>query len=129
MIKTKSVYDPVDLESDGFRVLVMRKWPRGIGYQKHAIHKWIKEVGPSRELLRRWNSSEITWKDYVKQYCAQQTSSIAARIETDYIARTSIDKTVTLLCKERENDPHCHRHILSKTIDEIVNQINARQAT
>lgn len=126
MIKTKSVYDPVDLESDGFRVLVMRKWPRGIGYKKHTIHKWIKEVGPSRELLRRWNSSEITWEDYVKQYCAEQTSSIAARIETDHIARMSIDKTVTLLCKERENDPHCHRHILSKTIDKIVNQINAR---
>ena len=51
MIKTKSVYDPVDLESDGFRVLVMRKWPRGIGYKKHAIHKWIKEVGPCRDIV------------------------------------------------------------------------------
>ena len=34
MIKTKSVYDPVE-ESDGFRVLIMRKWPRGIGYRKN----------------------------------------------------------------------------------------------
>ncbi len=64
--------------------------------------------------------------DYVKQYCAEQTSSIAAGIETDYIARMSIDKTIALLCKERENDPHCHWRIISKTIDEIVNQINAR---
>ena len=50
MIKTNCVYDPVDLESDGFRVLVMRKWPRGIGYKKHSIHKWIKEVGPSKRI-------------------------------------------------------------------------------
>ena len=57
---------------------------------------------------------------------AEQTSSVAARIETDYIARMSIDKTVTLLCQEHENEPHCHRHILSKTVDEIVNQISAR---
>jgi hypothetical protein len=55
-----------------------------------------------------------------------QTGSIEARIETDYIARMSIDKTVTLLCKECESDPHCHRRILSKSIDEIVNQISAR---
>ena len=51
LIKTKSVYDPVDLESDGFRILIMRKWPRGIGYKKHSIHKWSKELGPSRQLL------------------------------------------------------------------------------
>jgi len=70
MIKTKSVYDLIDLKSDGFRVLVMRKWPRRIGYKKHAIHKWSKELGPSRELLDEWNSNEITW-DYVKQYCSE----------------------------------------------------------
>ncbi|MGA7976131.1 MAG: hypothetical protein WB975_02755 [Nitrososphaeraceae archaeon] len=51
MIKTKSVYDPVDLESDGFRILIMRKWQRGIGYKKHSIHKWSKELGQSRQLL------------------------------------------------------------------------------
>jgi hypothetical protein len=33
------------------RVLAMRKWPRGIGYKKHAIHKWIKEVGPCRDIV------------------------------------------------------------------------------
>ena len=123
MIKTKSVYDPIDLKSDGFRVLVMRKWPRGIGYKKHAIHKWSKELGPSRELLDKWNSNEITWEDYVKQYCSEQSSSTAAKIEKDSLARMSIEKTVTLLCWERENDPHCHRHILNKTLDGIVNQI------
>jgi uncharacterized protein YeaO (DUF488 family) len=123
MIKTKSVYDPIDLKSDGFRVLVMRKWPRGIGYKKHAIHKWSKELGPSRELLDKWNSNEITWEDYVKQYCSEQCRSTATKIEKDSLARMSIEKTVTLLCWERENDPHCHRHILKKTLDRIVNQI------
>jgi uncharacterized protein YeaO (DUF488 family) len=41
----------------------MRKWPRGIGYKKHAINKRSKELGPSRELLDKWNSNEITWKN------------------------------------------------------------------
>ena len=34
MIKTKSVYDPVE-DSDGFRIVVMRKWPQGVGYRKN----------------------------------------------------------------------------------------------
>ena len=53
MIKTKSVYDPIDLKSDGLRVLVMRKWPRGIGYKKHAIHKWT----PSFDLENSWDQN------------------------------------------------------------------------
>ena len=70
MIKTKSVYDPVDLESDEFRILIMRKWPREIGYKKYSIHKWSKELGPSRQLLDKWDRSEIAWGDYVTQYSA-----------------------------------------------------------
>jgi uncharacterized protein YeaO (DUF488 family) len=102
LIKTKSVYDPVDLESDEFRILIMRKWPREIGYKKYSIHKWSKELGPSRQLLDKWDRSEIAWGDYVTQYSADQLWSVAAEIETESIAKMSIHKTVTLLCKERE---------------------------
>jgi uncharacterized protein YeaO (DUF488 family) len=127
LIKTKSVYDPVDLESDGFRILIMRKWPRGIGYKKHSIHKWSKELGPSRQLLDKWNRNEIAWGDYVTQYSAEQLWSVAAKIETESIAKMSIRKTVTLLCKERENDPHCHRHILKNIVNRIANKSRTRR--
>ena len=122
MIKTKSIYDPVDT-GDGCRILIMRKWSRGIGYKKHAIYKWSKELGPSKELLEKWNKNEITWADYVKQYSAEQDSNATAKKEADFIAKLSIDKTVTLLCKEPENDPHCHRHILKKTIESNRRQV------
>jgi uncharacterized protein YeaO (DUF488 family) len=81
------VYDPVDLWSDGFRILIMRKWLRGIGYKKHSIHKWSKELGPSRQLLDKWNRNEIAWGDYVTQYSAEQPWSVAAKIETESIAK------------------------------------------
>jgi len=119
MIKTKSVYDPVE-DSDGFRILIMRKWPRGIGYRKNSkrgmIDFWSKELGPSIDLLDNWNRKKITWTEYVKQYRAEQKSSAAAKKETEFLAAQSVDKTITLLCKEREHDPHCHRHILKKII-------------
>jgi uncharacterized protein YeaO (DUF488 family) len=102
LIKTKSVYDPVDLESDGFRILIMRKWPRGIGYMKHSIHKWSKELGPSRQLLDKWNRNEIAWGDYVTQYSAEQTCSVVAKIETDSIAKMSIHKTVTCCARSEK---------------------------
>ncbi|MEP6577027.1 MAG: DUF488 family protein [Nitrososphaerota archaeon] len=127
MIKTKCVYDPVDLESDRFRILIMRKWPRGIGYKKHSIHKWSKELGPSRQLLDKWNRNEIAWGDYVKQYSAEHICSVAAKIETESIAKMSIHKTVTLLCKERENDPHCHRQILKNIVNRIANKSRTRR--
>jgi uncharacterized protein YeaO (DUF488 family) len=127
LIKTKSVYDPVDLESDGFRILIMRKWPRGIGYKKHSIHKWSKELGPSRQLLDKWNRNEIAWGDYVMQYSAEQICSVVAKIETDSIEKMSIHKTVTLLYKERENDPYCHRHILKNIVNRIANKSRTRR--
>ncbi|MDW3645105.1 MAG: DUF488 domain-containing protein [Nitrososphaeraceae archaeon] len=99
------------------RILIMRKWPRGIDYKKHAIYKWSKELGPSKGLLEKWNNKEITWRDYVKKYSAEQASNAIAKKEADFIAKLSIDKTVTVLCREPESDPHCHRHILKKTIE------------
>ena len=82
MIKTKSVYDPVG-ESDGFRILIMRKWPRGIGYRKNnkrgMIDFWCKELGPSNDLLDNWNGKKITWSQYVKQYRAEQKSRLQPR--------------------------------------------------
>lgn len=127
MIKTKSVYDPVDLESDGFRILIMRKWPRGIGYKKHSIHKWSKELGPSRELLDKWNRNEIACGDYVTQYSAEQMCSVVAKIETDSIEKMSIHQNISLLCKERENDPHCQRHVLTNIVNGVANKSRTRR--
>jgi uncharacterized protein YeaO (DUF488 family) len=96
---------------------------RGIGYKKHSIHKWSKEPGPSRQLLDKWNRNEIAWGDYVTQYSAEQMCSFVAKIEIDSIAKMSIHKTVTLLCKERENDPHCHSHVLKNIVNGIANKV------
>ncbi|WP_244569165.1 DUF488 domain-containing protein [Pseudoscardovia suis] len=40
-------------ESDGFRVLVDRLWPRGTSKAKACIDAWVKDVAPSKE-LRTW---------------------------------------------------------------------------
>jgi len=51
-IKVKRIYDEYE-ESDGFRILVDRLWPRGLKKEEAKIDLWIKEIAPSDE-LRKW---------------------------------------------------------------------------
>lgn len=48
----KRVYDPFD-ESDGFRILIDRIWPRGISKETAKLTAWQKDIAPSPE-LRKW---------------------------------------------------------------------------
>ena len=48
----KRVYDPVE-ETDGYRILVDRLWPRGLRKAKAQIDLWLKSAAPSND-LRKW---------------------------------------------------------------------------
>ena len=50
MIKIKRVYDKVD-ESDGYRILVDRLWPRGLTKSEAQISDWQKTIAPSEKLM------------------------------------------------------------------------------
>lgn len=47
-IQCKRVYDPAE-QSDGYRILVDRLWPRGIKKTDLALDEWDKEITPSTE--------------------------------------------------------------------------------
>lgn len=51
-IVIKRTYDGAS-ESDGYRVLVDRLWPRGVSKEKLALDEWCKDIAPSTE-LRKW---------------------------------------------------------------------------
>jgi uncharacterized protein YeaO (DUF488 family) len=48
----KRIYEPAD-DTDGYRVLIDRLWPRGIKKEDAKLSEWAKEVAPSNE-LRKW---------------------------------------------------------------------------
>ncbi|MBC9913946.1 DUF488 domain-containing protein [Chitinophaga varians] len=52
MIQIKRVYEDFS-ESDGYRILVDRLWPRGLSKDKAHVDEWLKEIAPS-EALRKW---------------------------------------------------------------------------
>ena len=48
-MKIKRIYTPIE-ETDGYRILIDRLWPRGISKEKAQIDLWLKSVAPSNEL-------------------------------------------------------------------------------
>jgi uncharacterized protein YeaO (DUF488 family) len=66
-LKIKRVYeDPED--SDGFRILVDRIWPRGLAKEKAGIDLWLKEIAPSTELRKWFGHDPKKWDDFKKKY-------------------------------------------------------------
>ncbi len=51
-VRLRRIYDdPAD--DDGIRVLVDRRWPRGVSKSRAELDEWCTQVAPS-EKLRRW---------------------------------------------------------------------------
>lgn len=51
-IEVKRIYE-IHSDSDGYRILVDRLWPRGLKKEKAEIDEWNKNIAPSTE-LRKW---------------------------------------------------------------------------
>ena len=114
MVKTKSVYDPAE-DTDGQRILVTRFWPRGLSKARLSVAQWMKDVAPSRELLEDWKAGRISWDEYTVRYYREMLAHEATI--SDLRRRAGVG-TITLLCFEREGDPHCHRHLLKVLIEQ-----------
>lgn len=115
MIKTKSVYKDKIEDSDGLRILVMRRWCRPLSKKKAKIDEWLKQLGPSEELLGDWNKNRIGWTEYEKRYFKEMESQ---REVIKTLAEKAKKGTVTLLCKE-PTDEECHRRLLKELIERV----------
>jgi uncharacterized protein YeaO (DUF488 family) len=67
MIKLKRVYEKAD-DSDGFRVLVDRLWPRGVSKKEAKLNEWLRDIAPSDELRKWFGHDSDKWDEFKKQY-------------------------------------------------------------
>ncbi len=67
MIRVKRVYDPASRE-DGFRILVDRLWPSGLGRDEAGIDLWLKEVAPSTRLRKWFGHQPDRWREFKRRY-------------------------------------------------------------
>lgn len=67
MMQVKRIYDPKS-ESDGYRILVDRLWPRGVSKEKANIDLWLKDIAPSTELRKWFNHDPDKWEGFQERY-------------------------------------------------------------
>ena len=68
-LKLERIYTkPVD--TDGYRVLVDRLWPRGISKVNAQLDNWVKEIGPSTTLRKRFNHEPAKYPEFLVRYRA-----------------------------------------------------------
>lgn len=66
-LQIKRVYDPV-LESDGYRILIDRLWPRGVSKERAQLDEWMKDLGPSTELRKWFNHDDAKFPKFKELY-------------------------------------------------------------
>ena len=130
MLRTKSVYSPIEPRKDGLRILATRLRGRGLPTGRYDV--WMANLGPSEALLRQIQSGKITWADFSRRYRAElfEGGSIDGRNRTiknhgqkftlrllQTLARRG---PVTLMCHCREEETRCHRHLLTQILESEV---------
>ncbi len=95
MIVMKPVYEPA-VESDGYRVLTERLWPRGVSKARAALDAWKKQIAPSDELRRWYNHDPDKWAAFQARY-ERELAAPAAQVILDDLAKRERHGTVTLV--------------------------------
>lgn len=81
-------------ESDGYRILVDRIWPRGVTKIEAELDEWNKEIAPSTELRKWFNHQEANFEEFEKSY---REELLKKQDELNRLKDLSKTKTVTLL--------------------------------
>lgn len=69
-IKIKRAYESLS-DTDGYRILVDRLWPRGLSKEKAKVDFWPKELAPSTELRRWYGHDPEKWSEFKSRYFAE----------------------------------------------------------
>lgn len=99
-IEIKRIYEEPE-QTDGFRILVDKLWPRGVKKEEAAIDLWLKEIAPS-DLLRKWfNHDAQKWPEFQKRYAKELEDK---RDLLDLIQEKAKQQKVTLLFASKETE-------------------------
>ena len=125
MLRTKSVYEPIDKRADGLRILATRYRGRYMPSSRYDV--WMPSFGPSERLLRSVTTGRLPWSSFAREYRAELflAGGVDSRNRTiknhgqkfalRLIKTLARKGPVTLMC-HCERDERCHRSVLKKVI-------------
>ncbi|WP_206513762.1 DUF488 domain-containing protein [Pseudoflavitalea rhizosphaerae] len=93
MIQIKRAYEKQE-QTDGYRILVDRLWPRGLSKATLHADQWLKDVAPSTELRKWFNHDPEKWKEFSRRYKAELKGSDAMK---ELLALAKAHPVITLV--------------------------------
>jgi uncharacterized protein YeaO (DUF488 family) len=69
-IRMKRAYEKA-ATSDGQRILVDRRWPRGVRKEDAQVDEWLKDIAPSDELRKWFGHDPARWEEFQRRYCEE----------------------------------------------------------
>jgi uncharacterized protein YeaO (DUF488 family) len=102
MIETKRAYEPAS-DSDGYRVLIDRLWPRGVSKAKAHIDAWEKDIAPSAELRQWYGHDPAKWKEFQRRY-GHELRAPEAKAVLDNLVKRAARGRVTLVYASRDSE-------------------------
>lgn len=102
MFVTKRAYEPAS-DSDGYRVLVDRLWPRGISKARARLDAWEKDIAPSSALREWYGHDPEKWREFQVRYAAELRAAPAMEV-LDSLVRLAKRGRVTLVYAARDGD-------------------------
>ena len=69
-ITIRRIYDP-PLETDGYRVLTDRLWPRGVSKERAHLDDWARNLAPSTELRQWYGHVPERFGEFRRRYLAE----------------------------------------------------------
>ncbi|WP_026810146.1 DUF488 domain-containing protein [Arenibacter latericius] len=112
-IRIKRIYD-IPKESDGYRVLVDRIWPRGVSKESAKLDDWIKEIAPSDKLRKWFDHDPDKFEEFDKRYRIELQEKVDKLKE---LREKSKENILTLLYGAKDTE-HNQAIILKKVLEE-----------
>src|ERR1700692_973363 len=126
MLRTRSVWSPINRKTDGLRILVTRF--RGRGLQASRYDVWMPNLGPSERLLHAGQERRGSWAQFSRQYQkelfldgpidkrSRTIKNHGQKFTLRLVKQLARRGAVTLMCHCADDQQLCHRHVLRRLI-------------
>lgn len=121
LIQRKRIYSILE-DSDGFRILIDRLWPRGLKRDNAAIDFWYKEIAPSLELRVWFHHKPERFDLFRDAYRSELDQNPISKQLLEDCRAWLCDKNVTLLYAAKD-EMYNHAVVLQKWLTERISDL------
>lgn len=118
MIQTKHLRSDPAEASDGTRIYIGRRYPRGVK-DNTLWHERIHDLGPSLRLHEAIMRGEVSMDAYEQRFLAEMRTQPATSLLADLRRRSAAGETITLLCDHPKSlaPDRCHRFLVQALLE------------